>query len=135
MARNKHRRPAVMADINITNLVDVTMVLLIIFIIVAPMLEQGLEIKLPQATGPNVVRKDAVQVSVTENNEIMVDNDLVDLNNLPVKIVGIMGDELTTRPVNIRGDKNVPWGDLALVLSTIRNAGITNINFVVQAPN
>lgn len=131
MAHKKYRRQQMLADINITNLVDVTLVLLIIFIIVAPFLEQGLKIRLPEARGDEIIRN-AVTVELDSEGLITVEREICSLETLEAKLVAVMGVELATRPVHFRGDQDVRYGDLTQVFSIIKGAGVRNLNLVTK---
>ncbi len=131
MARNKHRRPSVEADINITNLVDVTLVLLIIFIIVSPFLEQAINVKLPNARGKKPM-KDPVVVVIDSHGVIQVDNKTTDMEMLQQELMTALGPESATRPVHVRSDESVPYGDFAKVMSLIQEAGIQNISMITK---
>ncbi len=126
------KRQALLADINITNLVDVTLVLLIIFIIVAPFLDEGLEINLPQAKG-EIVPPNAVEVQIDAKGGLAVAGEPVTLDTIGPKVLDILGDEKDTRPVHIRGDKDARWEDVTIVFSKLQaDVGITTVNVVVD---
>lgn len=126
------KRQALLADINITNLVDVTLVLLIIFIIVAPFLDQGLKINLPQAKGVNVP-KDAVEVQIDAKGGLAVGGEPVTLDTIVPKLLEILGDEKETRPVHIRGDEDARLGDVLIIVSKLKvDGGITSVNMLTE---
>ena len=116
-----------LSDINITNLVDVTMVLLIIFIIVAPFLQHGLEIRLPEAKGENTI-KNAVIIELDAEGAITVEREITSLETLGEKLAAVMGVEMATRAVRIRGDQDVRYRDFVRVLSIVKETGVNNVN-------
>mgnify|MGYP001149756607 CR=1 FL=1 len=77
--RRRLRRQRIMSELNITNLVDVTFALLIIFMITAPMMTQGVQVDLPRAESENVEVTKSIQVSVTGRNEIYIDQERVSI--------------------------------------------------------
>jgi len=117
-----------MSDINVTPFVDVMLVLLIIFMVTAPMMIQGEDVQLPEAKASNI-KGESIDwvISVTRNGAIYFNDQLVDLgyfdNYLSDKLKKYNG----TPKVFLKGDKNVEYGIVVNVMSKIRSAGIKNI--------
>jgi biopolymer transport protein TolR len=136
------RTPSAMSDINITPLVDVMLVLLIVFMVAAPMLDQGLDVNLPQtAAEPIEPPKDkiTITVSVDKDQRIMVnkagDEDQSGKLVPPTELKNMMlayaaNPALVT--VNVEADASLQYGYLARVISTIKSAKIKNVNLVTQ---
>jgi biopolymer transport protein ExbD len=114
-----------MADINVTPLVDVVLVLLIIFMVITPMLVSGVDVKLPMAVQTEKVKDDGqhVIVSIDADKNIYVDKDLVTLDTLAEKMIKIMENEdggpLFT-PILVKGDETLTWEDVHVVLDRIK---------------
>ena len=129
--KNSRKRVAI-SDINITPFVDVLLVLLIIFMVAAPMMTSGVTVDLPQgAATPEVDKIKNITVSIKQNNDIFVENDLVKLDNLISKIVIITNNDLGTK-INIRADKNLDYGKVMEVVKNINLAGFSQVILVTE---
>jgi biopolymer transport protein TolR len=125
----------VLADINVTPLVDVMLVLLIIFMIAAPMLHQGIEVALPRAQAKNLPLKveDPIVLSINRDG-------LVYLRATPVpaaELVDRLKAQLTARPddtVFLKGDRDAPYGRIIDVLDILQRGGIQHVGMVTERP-
>jgi len=136
------KTPTAVSDINITPLVDVMLVLLIVFMVAAPMLDQGLDVNLPQtAAEPIEPNKDKVTitVSVDKDQRIMVnkagDDDKSGKLVPPTELKNMMKAYVTSAAnvtVNVEADAALQYGYLARVVSTIKQAGIKVVNLITQ---
>jgi len=125
----------VMADINVTPLVDVMLVLLIIFMIAAPMLHQGIEVALPRAEAKNLPLKveDPIVLSIDRDGRIYIREALVP----EAELVDRLKPQVATRPgdtVFLKGDRDVPYGKVIDVLDVLRRGGIQNVGMVTERP-
>jgi biopolymer transport protein ExbD/biopolymer transport protein TolR len=120
-----------MSELNITNLVDVTFALLIIFMITAPMMTQGVQVDLPRAESENVEVTRSIQVSVTGRNEIYIDQERVSILTFKKRFGEIYGGR-TEVPVFLNADKQVPYGLVIRVISDIQNSGVVKLGFLTQ---
>jgi biopolymer transport protein TolR len=124
-----------MADINVTPLVDVMLVLLIIFMITAPMLHQGVEVALPQAEAASLPQRSQDPLVVSINRE-----GLVYLQDQPVhqtQLVERLGPLLEARgeeTVFLKGDREVSYGRIMEVLDLLNQGGIVNVGMVTEKP-
>jgi len=119
-----------LADINVTPLVDVMLVLLIVFMITAPMLAQGLKVDLPQARASKPVNpKDPIVVSITKSGGVAVGKDDVQLPDLVGVLQGKMGGDLT-RIIQVRADKEANYGAIIGVLDELATNGIVHVALV-----
>lgn len=121
-----------LANINVTSLLDITFVLLIAFMIVAPALKHGLDLDLPEVrNAPNLNPDKPLSVAVKSGpvmTDIYLEGRPVVLEELAAQIRGIDPD--LSRPVTLEGDKRADWESMARVIAELRNGGVTNIGIV-----
>jgi TolR protein len=123
----------VLADINVTPLVDVMLVLLIIFMIAAPMLHQGVEVALPRADAPNLPLRvqDPLVVSIDRNGRVYLREAAVETEELVARIksqTASRGDDT----VFLKGDREVPYGKVIEVLDVLHQGGIVHVGMVTD---
>jgi len=123
----------VLADINVTPLVDVMLVLLIIFMIAAPMLHQGVEVALPKANAPNLPLRiqDPLVVSIDRNGRVYLRESAVETDELVARVkaqIAARGDD----SVFLKGDKDVPYGKVIEVLDVLHQGGIVHVGMVTE---
>jgi biopolymer transport protein TolR len=119
-----------LADINITNLVDVTMVLLIVFMLTAPFVQAGIKVRLPKAKSTVIKETEGVMLAVTEKGEVYLNNAKVDRKDLPEALRGLKtaGEER----VFVRADKNVPYGVVMEVIGHVKEVGIDEVGMITE---
>ena len=116
-----------LADINVTPLVDVMLVLLIIFMITAPLLAKGVKVNLPQAKAAQPLnQKDPIIVTIGKDGKISLGSDATTIEALVNGVRTLMGDDLT-RVVHVRGDNNAVYGEVVKVMDRLASNGITHI--------
>lgn len=121
-----------MADINVTPLVDVMLVLLIIFMVTAPMMVQGVDVSLPQTTAePLESEKEHLIITVNENHEIFINDFKLTVDNLHKKLSAILAGR-KDREVFFRADKRVPYGIVAQIMAQIQGAGVEKLGMVTE---
>lgn len=122
----------IMGEINVVPLVDVMLVLLIIFMVTAPMMVQGLDVKLPE-TDAGVLKQDEelLMLSVTKEGKLFLDEFPVEIDGLAEKIKNIVTRKPGTR-VYLRADRDVPYGVVVKVLAETRKAGVQNLGMVTE---
>ena len=127
MAGNKSQYQS---EINVTPFVDVVLVLLIIFMITAPMLDQGVEIDLPQTKEVEVLPTDVehLVLSIQKDGKVFLDNYEVGLNDLEERINVLVTEK--SRTLFIKADSNVPYGVVVDIMGRIKAAGIENLGIV-----
>ena len=119
-----------MSDINVTPFVDVMLVLLIIFIVTAPMMMQGVNISLPEATAkPLPSEKEHLLVSIDTNARIYINDVQVTLDFLQEKLARILGGRIE-REVYLKADKDIAYGMVVQVMSEIKGAGVEKLGMV-----
>ena len=121
-----------MSDINVTPLVDVMLVLLIIFMVTAPMMMQGVEVNLPQTTTKNIkTREDPLILTVTKQREILLENHTIKLEDLEDKVRNIFKYR-KDKEILLRADKEVPYGFVIEVMAGAKRAGIDKLGMVTE---
>lgn len=129
--RRRRKRPE--AAINITNLVDVTLTLLIVFMIVAPLLEQGLEIELPEsAVAENLVTEDQIILVECDKAGTVHINRIEVLPGAVEETIRALIEEFGMVPVQIRADKDLPYGNVIGIMGQIKAAGVESIDAETQ---
>ncbi|HKA53316.1 MAG TPA: protein TolR [Candidatus Binatia bacterium] len=120
------------SQINITPLVDVMLVLLIIFMVTAPILQQGVNVDLPQVTvGPLEGKDEQLVVIVTREGKVQLNDSPLKVDELQKKLVAIL-QVRPDREVYLRADKNVPYGKVVEVMAAARNAGVRKLGMVTE---
>ncbi|MBN2189476.1 MAG: biopolymer transporter ExbD [Chitinispirillaceae bacterium] len=127
----KYRRRRVISDINLTNLIDVILTLLIVFMIVAPMMTQGVQVDLPDAEAKNVEVNVSIQVSINARHEIFIDQERVRLSDFGRRFRQVFGFRKHV-PVFVNADRKVPYGLVMSVITDIQNAGVVKLGFLTQ---
>lgn len=121
-----------MSEINVTPFVDVMLVLLVIFMVTAPMMLQGVEVTLPKtATKHLKTREDPLVVSITRKQEVFLENQSVEFGDLEEKIKKVF-EYRREKEVLLRADENVPYGFVIKVVSRIKQAGIEKLGMVTE---
>ena len=121
-----------MSEINVTPFVDVMLVLLIIFMVTAPMMMQGVDVNLPQTTAKNIkTKEDPLILSVNSKREIFLENRKVSLNDLEKKVKSIFKYR-REKEVLLKADKDVPYGFVIKVMASVKNAGIEKLGMITE---
>ena len=121
-----------MSDINVTPLVDVMLVLLIIFMVTAPMMTQGVKVNLPKTTSKNIkTSEEPLILTITRNKEIFLESHRLPMEGLDVKIAKIF-ENRRDKEVLIRADKDVPYGFVIQVMAKVKKAGINKLGMVTE---
>ncbi len=130
----KKRSYHAMSEINVTNLVDVVLVLLIIFMITAPLLQSGINVDLPGTQTGDETTAEGIVITITENNSVFIDDQYVDLRH-PEEFAERVKAELSKLSKNVaylRADQAVPYGAVVDILNKLRLAGVTNVSLVTD---
>jgi biopolymer transport protein TolR len=129
----RRRRIPFNAEINITNLVDVAFVLLIIFMITAPILQGGIEVLLPEAEAAPLSQTESIIVSLAESGDIFVGTvQAASLAEFETVFTAVATAGEQRKAVTVRADRRVQWDRLAQVLSLINRAGIADIDLALD---
>ncbi len=123
-----------MAEINVTPLVDVMLVLLIVFMITAPMLQHELDVNLPVAAGiPQVTAEDQVVLTVNKQGNIYLDQTTYTLDTLRPKLQTLYQTR-RNKDIFLRADTDVPYGKVVQVMDEVKKAGILKLGMLTQPP-
>jgi len=117
------------SEINVTPLVDVCLVLLIIFMVVLPTLVNGVPVQLPETKKTADVEKRTFPVTVKDDGTVYLDQLIVRADEVPSALQRLRATE-SSRPIALRGDKRVPYGQVVTVLTALRDAGWQEIALV-----
>lgn len=134
LGKRSHRRRrahAVMSDINVTPLVDVMLVLLIVFMVTAPLLTAGVSVNLPKASSKMLIQKDNAPLEVTVNKEgnVFMGETAVKIDRLN-GILSAISQENPDRRVYIRADRSLSYGQVMAVMAVVSSSGFTRIALV-----
>lgn len=130
--RHKHRRRRAkpMSDINVTPFVDVMLVLLIVFMVTAPLLSAGVPVDLPEAQAkPLALEKEPITVTIDTTGKVFIKDEEVDMDQLVPKLTALAVNGLDER-IYVRGDKEASYGTIMRVMGTINGAGFRRIGLV-----
>ena len=123
-----------MADINVTPLVDVMLVLLVVFMVTAPLLTVGVPVDLPQTQAPPINEpKEPTVITVNKDGAIFIQETSVPIDDLVSKLQAITGAN-PDAVLYVRGDKDINYGRVLEVMSLISNAGFRKVSLVAEAP-
>jgi len=132
--RKRNTGNKALAEINVTPLVDVVLVLLIIFMVTAPMLSMGIDVNLPRVKSKSVdVTEEKLVLTITEAREIFLNKTKMPLGELSSKLEAIFSNRID-REVFLRADKNVPYGFVVEVMSEVRKAGVDKLGMITEPP-
>ena len=120
-----------LSEINIVPFVDVMLVLLIIFMITAPILQSGIEVNLPKTQTVKEISEERLVVTIDRGQLIYLGNDPVNIHDLGNKVRAQMRNPQTDA-VFVRCDETVPFGTFATVVDTLRTSGIDNVSVVTE---
>jgi biopolymer transport protein TolR len=128
----KGRTQTALAEINITPLVDVVLVLLLIFMLTAPVLQSGVEVALPKTRTVNQLTEERMVVTIDREQNVFLQDKPVNVNQLPALLRTTGKADPSKKIIYLRADERVPFGAFASVMDAVKQAGITNISIVTQ---
>ena len=124
-----------LSEINVTPLVDVMLVLLIVFMVSAPLMQQGVQVDLPKAAAPALDnQEDQIILVIARNRSLTINKNAIDYAGLERKLAAIYENK-QSREIYIQADQSVPYGFVAQVMSKIKRAGISKVGLVTEAPS
>jgi len=130
---DKEDLQAPLSEINMTPLVDVMLVLLIIFLITAPILTSTIQLNLPKDSGISTQEKDPITISITKNGEYFLEERDFSIKNLEEHLKEIAQENVDSQ-INIRADTDAQFGKVSHVLSIAQKLGLKNVGFITK-PN
>jgi biopolymer transport protein TolR len=132
-ARGRGRARAPMAEINVTPLVDVMLVLLIIFMVTAPLLVSGVPVELPE-TRANALdqKKEPVEISIDKEGVFFIDGAEIAMSDLPAKLESLAAQQKPDDPrqIMLRGDRDIDYGQMMKVMGELNRAGLNSVSLV-----
>jgi biopolymer transport protein TolR len=129
---NSDDRP--MAEINVTPLVDVMLVLLIIFMVTAPMMQTGIDVNLPRVKAKTMdVTEEKLVLTINDAKEIFLNKTRMSLRDMGAKLEYIIASRID-REVFLRADRNVPYGFVVEVMAEVRKAGVDKLGMITEPP-
>jgi biopolymer transport protein ExbD/biopolymer transport protein TolR len=120
-----------LSEINVTPFVDVVLVLLIIFMLTAPVLQSGIEVTVPKTRTVKAISEERITITITKGQEVYLGNDHVKLDELGDLLHKKIRDP-QGQAVYVRADQDVAFGAFATVMSTVKQAGISNVSIVTE---
>ncbi len=121
------RRRQALSEINVTPFVDVMLVLLIIFMVTAPLLQQGIDINLPQAKGKELSPAERTVITIKKGGKIYLDRSSVTIKTLKLKL-----SKKPNKEVFLKADKDVPYGVIVMVMGELREIGIEKLGMITE---
>lgn len=122
------------AEINVTPLVDVVLVLLIIFMVTAPMLSMGIDVNLPRVKSKTIdVNEEKLVLTINKDREIFINRTKIPKDDLKIKLENIFTARID-KEIFLRADKSVAYGFVVEVMSEIRKAGVDKLGMVTETP-
>lgn len=132
--RKRSSESKFLAEINVTPLVDVVLVLLIIFMVTAPMLQMGIDVNLPRVKSKSIdVTEEKLILTINNGKEIFINKNKTSITDLGAKLESIFAHRID-REVFMRADKNVPYGFVVEVMSAVRKAGVDKLGMITEPP-
>ncbi len=132
---HKPTPPPAVADINVTPLVDVMLVLLIIFMVITPMLQKGISVDLAKAQNyrqmPDDDKEDAVEIAITRDGKIFLKTSPITLDEITPKVKDLISGRLD-KTVYIRSDARAKYGDVVKVVDNVRSAGVDSLGLLTS---
>jgi biopolymer transport protein TolR len=134
MGAEQRKAGRLMSEINVTPFVDVMLVLLIIFMVTAPMMVQGVDVELPKTKSTTVkTAEDSLVLTINQQREIYINRLPIELKDLKQKLLRLM-EARSEKELLFRADEQVPYGVVMEVMAEVRSAGINQLGMITQPP-
>lgn len=119
-----------MSEINVTPFVDVMLVLLIIFMVSAPMMVEGVDVNLPRASAaPLKTEEENLVISIQKDNKVYLNDQVIDIQFLTEKLQKIL-ENVEKRDIYLKADKDISYGTVVDVMSKVKSAGVTSLGMI-----
>ncbi len=128
---SRGRTESSLSDINVTPFVDVVLVLLIIFMITAPVLQSGVEVAVPKTRTVKEISEERLVISIDRQQRVYLGNDAININQIGARLREKIRDP-ERQSIYLRADENVPFGAFATVMDAVKQAGISNVSIVTE---
>jgi biopolymer transport protein ExbD/biopolymer transport protein TolR len=120
-----------LADINVTPFVDVVLVLLIIFMLTAPILQSGIDVNVPKTRTVKEITEERVVITIDRSQRVYLGSDPININQIGPRLRAKLRDP-GRQSIFLRADQNVPFGAFATVMDAVKQAGISNVSIVTE---
>ncbi|MFZ3210203.1 MAG: biopolymer transporter ExbD [Terriglobales bacterium] len=120
-----------LADINVTPFVDVVLVLLIIFMLTAPILQSGIEVNVPKTRTVKEITEERLVITIDRSQRVYLGNEPININQIGPRLRAKLRDP-GRQSIFLRADQNVPFGAFATVMDAVKQAGISNVSIVTE---
>jgi biopolymer transport protein TolR len=125
------RTQSSLSEINVTPFVDVVLVLLIIFMLTAPILQSGVEVNVPKTRTVKEITEERLVLSIDRQQRVYLGNDPININQIAGRLRAKVRDP-ERQAIYLRADKDVPFGAFAALMDSVKQAGITNVSIVTE---
>jgi biopolymer transport protein TolR len=139
--KNNNEGRTVLSEINVTPFVDVMLVLLVIFMVTAPILYQGVDVNLPTIESkpmPAAEREKKIVITLNKNGEIFIERKQYSISQLKGEIRALIRDQgkrVEDEDVFLKADSNIPYGAVMEVMAEVKNAGVNKVGLVTEPPS
>jgi len=124
-----------LSQINVTPFVDVMLVLLVIFMVTAPLLQYGVEVNLPEASKQTLdVPKEQIVLTIRNDESLFLNTDRVPLEELSTKLQALYGNQ-ADKEIFVQADRQVPYGFVAKAMGIIQDAGVNQLGLITEPPD
>ena len=127
----RSRRHELKQELNLTNMIDIVFAILIVFILCAPLMSQGVKVDLPKVEAPTMEQQKLLKVSITKNLEIFIADMQVDMESFESIFKSLWNGEMA---VVINSDENVSYGFVMKVVTQVQKLGVTKLGFLTMTP-
>jgi biopolymer transport protein TolR len=128
----KDRDRGLIQDLNITNLVDVALTILVVFIITAPMMTPGIDVDLPRTDASLPHDEEGVTVTIKKDKSLFIENEKTESGKFETRLKEILEKKPPGVTVYLRSDKNIDYGFVVEVIGKMRKAGVTELGLVAE---
>ncbi len=127
----KHREYRPLAELNITNLADISITLLVIFLITAPAMRSAIDVAIPKTTATEARPEEGIVITISKNSEVFIQDKRVSLQSFKDELKSALSTN-PSQPVYLRADKDASYGVVISVVGKIKDAGVNNLGLVVE---